>query len=114
LAVSFWRKGQTAGFAAAWIWFFENWLNIARYVADARSLQLPLVGGGEHDWTEILSRWNILEYDIQVAAAIKWTGWLGVAAACAWLLWRYFGDASRRRGGDFDSLSALPDQPFGN
>ena len=33
LAVSFWRKGQVLGFAAACIWFFENWFNIARYTA---------------------------------------------------------------------------------
>src|SRR5437870_2261887 len=32
LAVASWRKGQTFGVAAASIWFFENWLNIARYV----------------------------------------------------------------------------------
>src|SRR6266478_6491820 len=46
LAVSFWRQRQAFGVAAAGIWFFENWLNIARYLADARAMQLPLVGGG--------------------------------------------------------------------
>ncbi|MEI9962108.1 MAG: hypothetical protein WDM76_13545 [Limisphaerales bacterium] len=35
LAVSLWRKGQALAFAASVIWFFENWLNIARYMADA-------------------------------------------------------------------------------
>ena len=113
LAVSFWRKGQTVGFAAVCVWFFENWLNMARYMADARSLQLPLVGGGEHDWTEILNRWNILQHDTQIATAIKWSGWLGMAAACAWLLWRYLADACRRRAGDFGSLSAVSDRSFG-
>ena len=33
LAVSFWRQGQALAFAASVIWFFENWLNIARYMA---------------------------------------------------------------------------------
>ena len=47
IAASCWRKGQVLGFAASSIWFFENWLNIARYMADARKLQLPLVGGGD-------------------------------------------------------------------
>src|SRR5689334_2850072 len=53
LAVSFWRQGQPLSLAAAVIWFFENWLNIARYMADARALELPLVGGGDHDWNTI-------------------------------------------------------------
>src|SRR5437764_5372044 len=46
LAVSFWRKGNPLAVAAAAIGFFENWLNIASYMADARTMALPLVGGG--------------------------------------------------------------------
>src|SRR5881628_2436196 len=41
LAVSGWRKGKLLLFAGGLIWFFENFLNIARYMADARVLQLP-------------------------------------------------------------------------
>jgi hypothetical protein len=74
LAVSFWRKGQALGFAAACIWFFENWFNIARYMADARSLELPLVGGGDHDWNTILTRWDLLQYDTRIAAVLKLSG----------------------------------------
>src|SRR5271169_3210840 len=44
LAVSFWRKGEAISFAVSVIWFFENWLNIGRYMADARAQVLPLVG----------------------------------------------------------------------
>ena len=47
LAISFWRKDQALPFAASVIWFFENWLNISRYMADARAMELPLVGGGD-------------------------------------------------------------------
>src|SRR2546428_3050937 len=46
LTVSFWRKDQPLSVAGSVIWFFENWLNIARYMADARAQTLPLVGGG--------------------------------------------------------------------
>jgi len=95
LAVSFWRKGESLGFVAAWIWFFENWLNIGRYMADARSQVLPLVGGGEHDWTEIFSRWHVLQYDIQIGAATKWIGWVGMLAAVAWFFWRFVTDGRR-------------------
>jgi hypothetical protein len=87
VAVTFWRRGQLVGVAAGTIWFFENWWNIARYVADARAMELPLVGGGDHDWHTILSRWNLLQYDLRIAAALKIIAWVGVAASCAWVAW---------------------------
>jgi hypothetical protein len=95
LAVSFWRKAQALPFAASVIWFFENWLNIARYMADARALQLPLIGGGDHDWNTIFTRWNVLEHNTRIAAAVKTIGWLGIAAACGWVLWRLWADRKR-------------------
>ena len=95
LAVSFWRKGQALALAAAVIWFFENWLNIARYMADARALELPLVGGGDHDWNTIFTRWNVLQYDLDIAGTVKFLGWLGMASVCAWVLWRTWADRNR-------------------
>ncbi len=53
------------------IWIAQNLLNIARYLGDARSQVLPLVGGGMHDWTEILSRWHLLSYDQWIAGLIQ-------------------------------------------
>jgi hypothetical protein len=94
LAVSFWRERQVFGAAAAVIWFFENWLNIACYMADARALQLPLVGGGDHDWNTILNRWNLLQFDTRIAATLKIIAWLGIASACAWVIWRAWCDRS--------------------
>jgi hypothetical protein len=92
LAVSFWRKGHTLGLVAACIWFFENWFNIARYMADARALELPLVGGGDHDWNTIFTRWNLLQYDTRIATALKLVGWFGIVATCAWVVWRAWRD----------------------
>jgi hypothetical protein len=92
LVVSCWRKGQPFGVAAAGLWFFENALNIARYMADARALELPLVGGGDHDWNTILSRWGLLQWDIQLAAGLRIVAWLGIAASCGWLGWRAWQD----------------------
>jgi hypothetical protein len=86
LAVSFWRKGEPISFAASVIWFFENWLNIARYMADARVQELPLVGGGDHDWARIFGRWHVLNHDTQIAAFVRTVGWLGMTAACAWVI----------------------------
>ena len=95
LAVGFWRKGQALSCAGAVIWFFENWLNIARYMADAHRLELPLVGGGDHDWNTILTRWDILQYDTRIATALKTIGWLGMVGACVWVGWRAWRDRPR-------------------
>jgi len=96
LAVSFWRKNKPLGLAAALLWFFENLFNVARYMADARRLELPLVGGGDHDWNTIFARWDVLQYDTQIAAAVKTLGWVGIAGTCAWVLWRAWQDLHRR------------------
>src|SRR5947209_9685759 len=50
-SLHFWRRRETFACALCLTWLFENFLNIARYMADARAQLLPLVGGGEHDWT---------------------------------------------------------------
>ena len=92
LAVSFWRKGQPLSFAGSLLWFFENWLNIARYMADARAQELPLVGGGDHDWNTIFDRWNVLPYDTRIATVVKIIGWIGMVAVCAWVVWRWYRD----------------------
>ena len=99
LGVSFWRKRQPLGLAAACIWFFENWFNIARYMADARKQALPLVGGGNHDWFAILGRWGLLQYDTRIAGVVTLAGWVGIAATCAWVLLRAWRDRHRARLG---------------
>ena len=65
-------------------------MNIARYAADARSQILPLVGGGDHDWSNIFLRWGMLESDTAVASvfsSIAWIGIMGTWLVFAWL-WR--------------------------
>lgn len=91
---SFWLRREAPGVAAAGIWCFENFLNIARYVADARAQVLPLVGGGEHDWTDLLGRWGMLTQDLAIARGIRLMGWLGMLGCWVWLAWRWH--ASRR------------------
>jgi len=88
-AVSFRRRQQAAGVALSGVWLFENLLNIARYMADARAQVLPLVGGGEHDWYHIFSRWGVLERDTTIAAVTQSLGWLGMIGCVLWL-WRRF------------------------
>jgi len=83
-----WGKRQTTAMGLAGVWFFQNFLNIARYMADARTQELPLVGGGEHDWATLFGQWGLLAQDTSIARAVKATGWLGMLACSGWLIWR--------------------------
>ncbi|MBK8323555.1 MAG: hypothetical protein IPL06_12640 [Betaproteobacteria bacterium] len=94
-AWDFRRRGHAAGFAACGVWLGENLLNVARYMADARSQVLPLVGGGDHDWTEIFSRWGLLAADTRVAGLTRLLAVAVMAASLVWLYRRW-----RREGGD--------------
>ena len=86
---AFWRKGHTASFAIALTWFFENFINIARYVADARARELPLVGGGDHDWMNLLFHWNLLERDVEIASWLNALAWFGMFMVLCWLFLRW-------------------------
>ena len=90
---AFWRQRQATSTFAAGVWFFENWLNVARYMADARAQVLPLVGGGEHDWTELLTRVGLLRFDTRLAGVLRVGACLGMLALWLWLAWLW-----RRRG----------------
>jgi hypothetical protein len=95
-AAIFFVRREPASLALAAAWLGENLTNVARYAADARTQALPLVGGGEHDWTHILGRWNALTSDQTVAAVFRTSGWLLVLGAAAWLAvrWRPRADAA--------------------
>lgn len=90
-----WRREPVMTAVGA-AWAGQNVVNVARYVADARRQELPLVGGGEHDWLHILTRWGALDADTDVAAVFRALGWALVLGAAAWIAWRW------RRGDDAD------------
>jgi hypothetical protein len=92
-----WYKRQTIAIGLSGIWFFQNFLNIARYMADARAQILPLVGGGEHDWATLFGRWGIIQHDTAIAGIVKCSGWAGMIACASWLAWRW-NRARHRRG----------------
>ena len=48
--------------------------NVSVYVKDARALELPLVGGGEHDWAYLLGELNLLPRDQAIGHAIWLAG----------------------------------------
>ena len=88
--VAFLRQRSWVSVSVSLLWFFENLFNIAPYVADARAQDLPLVGGGEHDWANILSRWGALEHDATLATTLMVMGWIGLISTLVWTtyLWR--------------------------
>ena len=77
------RHDQYAASVALW-WIGQNCGHIAVYVADARAQELPLVGGGEHDWEYLLGRTGLLAQDHRIAGAITSVGYLLVVGAAAW------------------------------
>jgi hypothetical protein len=84
----FWRRCQTAGWAVSLLWLADNLMNIGRYMKDARARQLPLVGGGDHDWTEIFGRWGVLSHDVGIGNSFRLIG-LGLATYTLWWAWRH-------------------------
>jgi hypothetical protein len=71
------------GFAASlclW-WSGQSMMDVAPYIADARALRLPLLGGGTgadspgmHDWANLLRPRGWLEYDLRIAAVVDALG----------------------------------------
>jgi len=103
IAGAFWVRREAVGFAVTGFWFFENFLNIARYMADARAQVLPLVGGGEHDWTTIFMRWGVLSSDTAIASLVAGLGWLGMMGVWGWLGWRWLASRHHR----WDTLDTI-------
>ncbi len=89
VAGSCWFRRQRVGTALAGVWFFQNGFNIARYMADARSQVLPLVGGGEHDWGTLFEAWGVLSKDQAYASSVRTVAWIGLLGCCVWLAWSY-------------------------
>ncbi|HYW38962.1 MAG TPA: hypothetical protein VE957_12685 [Terriglobales bacterium] len=90
LSAYFFRERQPAAFVFCMFFFFENWLYTAAYMADARSMALPLVTTGdsdyvEHDWNTIFSSLGLLPYDTRIAAIVRLIGWCGMLASVTWL-----------------------------
>ena len=93
LACYFIFQRHTTGTAFAAFFFFENFIYIATYMADARSQGLPLVTVGDaeaggHDWFRIFSSLGVLEHDRTIAGVARILGWLGMLGTVGWLVRR--------------------------
>lgn len=84
------RHGDRFGASVALWWTGENLLDLAPYIADARALQLMLLGGVTgrevegHDWEAILRALGWLEYDRLLGQTAHG---LGVAVMIGALVW---------------------------
>jgi len=78
------------GASVALWWCGQNFLDLAPYIDDARSLQLVLLGGRTgaevegHDWEAILGQLGWLHLDHALARGARVVGFLLMIAALAW------------------------------
>jgi len=70
----FLRTGDRHAATVPLWWTGQNLFGIARYVGDARAQELPLVGGGEHDWTWMLGELDLLHRDLDIGRAVHAAG----------------------------------------
>ena len=93
VTVAFWLNRDTLGFTFGLFWCFENFLDVAFYIADAQALVLPLLGdlGKEgHDWHILLRYFDLLDQAPIIAENVRLIGWFGMFAAWAWFLERWW------------------------
>lgn len=70
----FQRRGDRFAAGVASWWLAQNCWNIAVYVQDAQAQELPLVGGGEHDWAYLLGELGWLGQDQLVGQVVRVAG----------------------------------------
>jgi len=95
------NRDRHAAALALW-WAGENLVDLAPYVADARALQMILLGGYTgaevegHDWEAILGALGWLPYDVTLGRACHRVGVLVMVGAIAWGAWAVW--EKHRRG----------------
>lgn len=103
------RKESPFGAALCGWWFGQNFLGISVYMADARELKLPLVGGGENDWNHLFYQWGLLGEDSvrRIAGTTHAAGVIFMLAGCLAALLLALPPATRRSLAEI--LSSRPD-----
>ena len=103
LAGVFLRQSDPFGAAVCTWWAGQNLVDLAPYIADARALQLVLLGGAPgaevegHDWEYLLTRLGWLRFDHTLGLGAHRLGLMMMAGALIWgaiALARHRGEAS--------------------
>lgn len=90
LAGAFLRQADQFGAAVCTWWAGQNLVDLAPYIADARALQLVLLGGRTgaeaegHDWEYLLAQLGWLHLDRPFGLAAHWSGLAVMAGALVW------------------------------
>jgi hypothetical protein len=90
LGGAFLRQQNPFGAAVCAWWAGQNLLDLAPYIADARALQLVLLGGRTgaevegHDWEYLLTELGWLRFDRTIALGAHRLGLMIMAAALIW------------------------------
>jgi hypothetical protein len=101
-----WQTRDPFGAAVAVWWAGENLIDLAPYIADARALELVLLGGKTgaevegHDWEYLLNAMGMLHRDHAIADAVQAIGAVTMIAALVWagvVVWSQLGIARRGR-----------------
>jgi hypothetical protein len=100
LGVFLFQQRDTFGASVGLWWLAQSCMDLAPYINDARAGELLLLGGvtgrdnpGHHDWWNILSELEWLEYDHALAAMVNLTGEVFMLLAFVWggwVLWRQY------------------------
>ena len=101
--VALWRQGDRHGATVPLWWLGQNCWNISVYIKDARAQELPLVGGGEHDWALMLAELDWLQRDQAIGGAVFFVGFVLYLAAVV------FGWKALSSGGESDSSRSRTD-----
>ena len=83
-----WRQGDRHGATVPLWWLGQSCWNVSVYIQDARAQELPLVGGGEHDWAILLGELGLLPRDQAIGGAVYLVGVLvyAIAIIAGWKL----------------------------
>jgi len=74
--VHFLREGKRASALVCGVWFSESLMYVAHYMADAREMSLPLVGGEIHDWNWLLGRMGWLDATQVLAGSLHFVAFM--------------------------------------
>jgi hypothetical protein len=88
--VLFRRQDDYFGIAVGGFWLSFSLFELARYVGDARAMDLPLVGFSsdpEHDWHYLLGALHMLPADLFFAFLIRVAAFAIGAASIAFAVW---------------------------
>lgn len=90
------RRGEFFSADVCLWWTGQSLLNISFYAADAVKQELPLVGGGVHDWAYLLAETGLTARTGAVGRAFALAGLM----VCAWAIARMLERERRRPAAD--------------